>query len=269
MTHEEATPDPPPKLTAKQADFVAEYFAARKNGTVAYHRVYDCSLDSARTRASELLAKPNIQAAISLEEIRVRSLHEDKLNTVVEELLKIALSDIGDVLDIAKGGLRKNIRPEARQAIGSLEVSVEVPKGRKKKGKQSKPVVVVTKVRMHDKLRAIDQMCRIFGLYNDPLPLEKLLGLLPPELGTRLRQLVGQQLQERSAEVIPIADKPNEPNQHSEPGPDVSGAGGHAGPVAAEVPRGPAPPANGVGVPPGGEELRVGGEGAPPLFDDP
>jgi phage terminase small subunit len=149
MNAQQESPEAYPKLSRKHAAFVTEYFAAQRNATVAYHRAYGCSLASARSGGSECLTKPNIKRAIEIEEKRLQGMRQEKLQIVLEELLKIAFSDIGDVIDLKSGRLRKHIHPNARQAIRSIEVITIASK----KGKPSETRV---KVRMHDKLRAID-----------------------------------------------------------------------------------------------------------------
>lgn len=84
-------------LSKKHLAFVDQYFLCHFNGTEAYMRVYNPKggRTSARVMASELLAKPNIKAAI---ETRLAEVHMSA-DEALELLADVARSDMGAIME--------------------------------------------------------------------------------------------------------------------------------------------------------------------------
>lgn len=261
------------KLAANEDRFVAEYFAAGCNGTVAYMRTFGCGPTSARSNAARMMRRDSVKAKIAATHRRLQRDGPVKPEVLIREIAKAAFADIGDIYDFSKTGppqLRpgRDIPPDARQAIQGIETTVL---GGKKARVKSKVMLA--------KLRAQDMLCRILGLYKEP-ELDALLGhlfaSLPPESADEFRRLLAGKVRPGTVVVLPesAGAGAGAPAEAAGGGPADPGAGvpvGRAdpGPVAAEVPGRRAQPADGAGLPPGGEDGGLGGQDPAPLFDDP
>ena len=85
--------------------------------------------------------------------------HLDRKDRVIEALSLIAFADIGDVLAWGPEGPAVKrldaLPPAQRGAVAAVSVSVTAT-GR------------AFRVTMHDKLAALDKLCKLFGLYKHP-----------------------------------------------------------------------------------------------------
>jgi phage terminase small subunit len=104
----------------------------------------------------------------------------DNADRVIRELARVAFSNLADVASWGPRGVRLRrsrwLLPDVQAAV--QEVS-ETAKGDRK-------------VRMHAKVPALIELAKHLGLYQppDPASLEKLLGLLPPELSAAFREMI-------------------------------------------------------------------------------
>jgi phage terminase small subunit len=157
-------------LTPKQQRFVAEYLIDL-NATAAYKRAgYKGNGRSAENAASRLLGNVGVQAAIK----EARDSQSQRLlveaDDVLRELLLLARSDLGDVLDFS--GQSVALRPaclipeKARRAIASIKVRRHT-EGR---GDDALKVEVV-EFKLWDKLSALDKLGKYLGLWRDQLDL--------------------------------------------------------------------------------------------------
>jgi len=149
------------RLTERQRSFAREYLVDL-NGTQAVLRAgYHCSAETAAVTAYRLLRDPQIAALVAnANAIRARKT-ELTAERVLAEIVRIAFSDLGEVFT-AEGALRPigEIPEDARRALASVETverQVEADDG---------PVVrsVVRKVKLHDKLRALELAAKHLGL---------------------------------------------------------------------------------------------------------
>jgi phage terminase small subunit len=244
----------PPRLTPKEERFVEEYLVDL-NGTAAYRRAFPkAGPATARTNASQLLAKANVRAAVRKRRQQVEQRTKVTAERVVRELARLAFADLGDVADLSdpdQPRLKRHIPPDARRAL--QEVS------RTQHG---------VKIKLADKQAALDKLMRHLGLYQDLPPLEVLLGLLPPELAGPLRETLARSLPPGAGAGGAPGHGPEPGGPAGGPGAVLHGGGPDPGPVAESVPGGPVEAADAPVLPPGGQELRGGGEDAGPLFDD-
>jgi hypothetical protein len=236
-------------------------------------RTFGCGLLSARANAARMMCRDSVRAKIHATRARLATGGPVKTEDVLAELAKCAFVDLGDIYDFSGAGppqLRpgRDIPPEARQAMLGIETTtVKVGKATRTKSK-----VVLAKV------RALEILAKIRGLNTDP-DLDALLGhlfaSLPPEAAGQLRRLLAGKV--RAGEVVggdePAGPRPGAPAQAAplalaDGGGGVPVGGVRPGPVAGGLPGGPPPPADGAGLPPGGQDGGRGGEDLGALFDD-
>lgn len=153
-----------PTMTPKQQRFVGEYLIDL-NGTRAAIRA-GYSPRTATKIVSELLTKPDISQTIG----RAMADRAEKtgvtVERVIEELARIAFADVRDVF--APDGTLKPLDAMTKgawAAIAGLEVR-EIRDG------EDNPMGRVSKVRLADKLGALDLLGRHFGLFNDKMTLK-------------------------------------------------------------------------------------------------
>lgn len=161
-----AKPKPPGKkrngLTPREKLFVQEYLVDL-NGTEAARRCGYSERSAARL-AYDLLHKPPVKAAIQAAvDARAKKVGITA-ERVLEELGRIAFADIGQVFNAA-GGLRplSEIPEDARRALASVE-SDELFEGR---GEERSHVGYTRKVRLLDKVRALELAGKNVGLFKE------------------------------------------------------------------------------------------------------
>ena len=147
-----------PQLTPKKAFFVQEYLVDL-NGTQAAIRA-GYSPRTAAVQAAELLRKPNIQLAIQ-EAFAVRaqrvSISQDK---VLQEIARVAFAHMGQFATWTKEGLTLVASEEL--TLDQMAAVVEVSESRTQQGTQ-------VKVKLHDKLRALELAARHLGMLEQPV----------------------------------------------------------------------------------------------------
>lgn len=141
------------ELTPKQKRFVEEY-VVDLNGTQAAIRA-GFNAQTANVRGSQLLALDHVRAAID-EAIRERSIRAGiTADRVLEELSRIAFSDVGNYVEYGPDGVR--IKDSADVDTRALS---EVSEVETKAGKN-------TKFKLYDKVAALDKLGRHLGLFNE------------------------------------------------------------------------------------------------------
>jgi phage terminase small subunit len=156
-----------PRLTPKQACFVEEYLLDFNATQAAIRAGY-----SAR-RASEigysLLQKNTVQSAIEVAQ-RERSARTGvTADRVVQEIARLAFSSLSDVMTWGPDGAQvrrdDEITPDAVAAIAEI---TETRNG--------------VKVKLHNKVSALEQLAKHVGLYNDraaPAAVDAVIFYLP------------------------------------------------------------------------------------------
>jgi phage terminase small subunit len=144
------------KLAPMQRRFWEEY-RIDFNGTQAAIRA-GYSPRTARQYAVELLRNERGQEYLRL----LMSEQQERTNItaddVLRELARIGFSDITDVVNIEDGGIKKNLSKKTRVAISSVQIT---------RRKTREEETIDTKIRMHDKIRALDKLGVHLGLFND------------------------------------------------------------------------------------------------------
>ena len=151
-------------MTPKQSLFVQEYLVDANATQAAVRAGY--SKRTARSIGEENLTKPDIAAAIEdamLERAARTGVTADR---VIQELANLAFFDPADIYD-ANGALKSinDIPPAARSAIAGLEIA-EI------RDSDGVPVGRAVKLRLTDRLGALDKLMRHLGQYQDRMTLK-------------------------------------------------------------------------------------------------
>lgn len=148
------------KLTRKQELFVKEYIVDFNATRAAIAAGY--SEDSARSIASENLAKPDLQKAIQKEIEKRKKRIEINQDFVLEQLAKIAGADIKDYLEYDEDG---EIRFKPYNEVDG-EVIAEISNTATAHGRSKK-------IKLHDKMKALELLGKHFGMYKDVVVAQK------------------------------------------------------------------------------------------------
>jgi phage terminase small subunit len=144
---------------AKRDQFVAEYLVDLNGSAAALRAGY--SESTCRNRAVLLLQDPEIRGRI--EDALLARIERTRVNAdnVVREYLRLATSDIGELFDDT-GAMHpmKDLPKDVRRAIQSVEVE-ELFEGR---GEERVRIGRIRKVRMIDKIRALDMLTKHVGV---------------------------------------------------------------------------------------------------------
>ncbi len=141
-----------PKLTKKQQAFVAEYLVDM-NGTQAAIRA-GYSKKTARHQATRLLSKAHVMAAVEKAFKKKVARTEISADNVLEELRRLAFSDVTDYVAAAAGSVvlhdLSELPPEKRAAIQEV---AETKEG--------------VRFKLASKLQALEALAKHLGLYRD------------------------------------------------------------------------------------------------------
>lgn len=161
-------------LSRKHQRFVDEYFLANFNGTEAYMRVYNPKggRSSARVMAAELLAKPNISAAIETRLAEVHMSADEALKLLAEH----ARGDLADFMDLTANGF--NISLLVKDESGELQTKANTRVIKKIKQKTTTIIgkkesdddkeIHETEIELYDAQSALEKILRVHGKFKDP-----------------------------------------------------------------------------------------------------
>ena len=143
-------------LTKKQQRFAQEYLVDLNATQAAIRAGY--SAKSARVKGCDLLKDPRIKEIIDkrLEELaeRTRMTQEQ----VFQELVKVAKADMTTFATWGPEGVQfkdsAELRPEDTAAVAEVSQTVTEHGGTRR-------------IRLHDKLKALEMLSRYFGMFND------------------------------------------------------------------------------------------------------
>lgn len=147
------------KLTPKQKFFCQEYLVDCNAGA-AYRRAgYKAATDeTAWVNAAKLLKNHKVRSYIQ-ELQQERSLRtEVTADRVIEEYRRIAFANISDALDFDSGSV--NLKSSKTLPVETLAAISEVGLTESEKGR-------TVKLKMHDKLNALEKLARHVGLLSD------------------------------------------------------------------------------------------------------
>ncbi len=130
------------------------------NDREAYREVRPQSATARQTAASYVWGiRHRPHCAAYLADLKAKSLsrHLDRKDRIAEELAAVAFADIGNLLGWGKDGLTVKrigqLSPVQRRALSAVTIT------------RSAAGATVRLV-MHDKLAALEKLCRMFGLYE-------------------------------------------------------------------------------------------------------
>jgi phage terminase small subunit len=158
--------NPATGLTDKQESFCHE-FLKDFNATAAYQRAgYRASEATARKNASRLLTKGNVQAYLSELRSRVSRRAEVTLERTLQEMGRVAFSDITDMLSFDGAGVTfkdsADLPADVTAAIESVSSQTTVTKV----GSQEETRVTM-KAKLHNKVAALNFLADFFGIRDD------------------------------------------------------------------------------------------------------
>lgn len=154
------------RMTKKQKAFCEEYLIDLNATQAAIRAGY--SVDSAKEIASENLTKPNIRTYIDTklaERSKRTGINADR---VIQELAKIALLNITDVVNADDATIKGEAGREDTAAILSVKV---------KKIPTDSGTIVEREVRMNDKIKALELLGKHLGMFKDKVELSGELGV--------------------------------------------------------------------------------------------
>lgn len=141
------------RLTARQRLFITEYLADPTNAGAAARRA-GYSAATADQAASRLLATPTIWNRIQAERERIMRMRSVSFSRIVQELADVGFVDIDEAFNEDGELLPLHDMPaRLRRAISSIEVE-STDRGS-----------VMTKIRLNNKIGALDQMAKLLDLY--------------------------------------------------------------------------------------------------------
>ena len=166
-------------LTAKQLRFCMAYVETC-NAAEAYRRAYDCanmSPGAIQTEALRLLDRPNVRAGIMKLQAAHRKRHEATVDKTLSELSRIAFSDIRNVLDwgpaVAVIDLDGNNTDEKEPCYKimhglALKAAADLsPEAAASISEVSQAKDGTLKIKLYDKLSALDKIGRHLGMFKD------------------------------------------------------------------------------------------------------
>lgn len=156
------------RLTAKEQRFVDEYLIDGNGQRSAIAAGY--SPNTALSIASENLRKPDIARAIAERQLALRQKAQVRQEDVLREACRIAFSDIRQIASFGENGMRfcdsEELSDDAARAVAEVTSKTRTISGRSK-GDEGY-VEVERKVKMYDKLRALELVAKLIGAIQPP-----------------------------------------------------------------------------------------------------
>lgn len=155
-------------LTAKQERFVAEYLIDLNATQAAIRAGY--SVKSARATGAENLTKPDIQAALQEAQSKRSDRTEITQDRVLQELARIGFSDIRNAVRWGRSPVSSGGEAADPNGLGVYPVELVPSEEVDEDTAAAVSEVALTqsgvKVKMHDKLAALDKIARHLGMLN-------------------------------------------------------------------------------------------------------
>ena len=150
------------ELTTKQKLFVKEYLIDFNGAQAAIRAGY--SKKTAKQIATENLAKPYLLQALQKEvDSKVKGIDELS-QRIVDELKKVAFADIKDYLHFNKDGVSFH---DSDEVDGTTISEVSSAETRTKEKDKQETVRVNLKLKLHDKMKALELLGRYKTLFTD------------------------------------------------------------------------------------------------------
>ena len=153
-------------LSPKQQLFVVEYLKDLNATQAAIRAGY--SPKTARVIGQENLLKPAIQAAVEAAKTKQLARLEIKADDILRELLLVARSDIGHVLDFSGETVKLRKANEIPEAARRAMQAVKAKKVFEGTGEAAMQVEVM-EFKLWDKLSALEKIGKHLGLFKDEI----------------------------------------------------------------------------------------------------
>jgi len=165
-------------LTTKEEGFVLDWIETSCK-TEAYRRNYACNKMSEKTinnNAYMVSKRSEVQERYNNLMNKAVKRSEVTQDMIIQELVKIAFSDIGDFIEIGKGA--ENFDEETKEMMEKLGVtsqkviiknSSEIPKEKKGVIKSIKQGANGIELTIHDKMASIQLLGKHLGMFGDKL----------------------------------------------------------------------------------------------------
>jgi phage terminase small subunit len=207
-------------MNPRQRLFVREYLIDL-DPVAAYARAgYAATGQSAVSAANRLMQHPGVAVAIRQAMAERETRTKVTADRVVDELAKLAFSDLGEVAQWDGTGMRllpgDQISARARAAIKSVQIE------RKQIGEDDKssPVISVkTRIVMHDKKGALDSLARHLGMFIDQtrITIERKVDLDQAEKMSDEQLIAAANAGMLAAASVPRADDAATPGNTTQP----------------------------------------------------
>jgi len=156
------TQNPKSGLPDKQQRFCEEYLKDF-NATAAYLRAgYKCTPEAARRSASKLLTNSDIQAYLSKLRDRIARHSEVTLERTVEELGRVAFSNIEDALTFTADGVAFRDSEQLPESVTAAIASIAMTENITEAGTNRRQ-----SLKMHNKVAALTLLADFFGIRDD------------------------------------------------------------------------------------------------------
>lgn len=163
-------------LTDQQRLFVSEYLRDKCGKQAAIRAGY--SVRSAESTASKLVRHPKVAAAIEAGMARMEKRNENLAQRVLDELARIAFSDLRQHFTPDGKLLPPHKLPDdAAAAVSSIE-------SEERHDRETEAPYTVRKIRLWDKLAALDKLGRHLGLLTEQVQVSGQLTLEQLVLGS-------------------------------------------------------------------------------------
>ncbi|MGL4107253.1 terminase small subunit [Clostridium sp. LP20] len=159
--------DPKDLLNPRQQRFCREY-VKDLNATRSYKKVYGCAYSTANVEGSKSLANPSIKAYVNqlLEEREKRT--NITADRVLEELAKIGFANVGDVVRIESDDPVEEGNPRRNQRV-TIHDTEDLSENELAAISEIKNTRDGITIKMHDKTKALENLARHLGMFNDKL----------------------------------------------------------------------------------------------------
>lgn len=152
-----------------KAKIFAKHYALSLNGTQAAIKA-GYSEKGAHVVATRMLKNDKVKGFIDEEKARLMEQINVTQAQIVSELSKIAFGNIGELVSwTAEGEL---VYKSSEDLTADQTAAIEEITNTKKFDNQGNPLGVDVKLKMHNKLKALDQLSKILGIYKDSSELE-------------------------------------------------------------------------------------------------
>lgn len=163
-----------PSARSARIDPVTSRYERFADGMVAHGNATRAALDAgykkstAASQGSRLLKNAKVKALIAERQARLKAKFEIQAETVVEELVRIGMADVRDLITWDGSGARVKDSSEISEAAARAISSVKVRSVTTGTGKDAETKVEV-ELKLHPKAPALEALSKHLGLYKDPL----------------------------------------------------------------------------------------------------